>query len=500
MWWGLVAHIIWGRELAGQKIGVSEGEYKILKRMAEKGVREGTLDELSKVLGVDRSSLASIARLLEEKGLARVETIVKKRVVLTDKGVKALEEGLPEEKLVEYIASRGGEAGLKEIRDALKNISGIAIGQAKKKGIISIEGGRARLVAPVEEARERVAKLKRYLEDASRGKIEVVDKEALERGLVEIMEDKEIVVRLLGEPAELLAKVQVEVAKLSHDLLVSGAWRKVRLRPYDVRAEPPRVLPARTHFLSDFIEYLRDIMKELGFVEARGPLVEIELFNFDLLFQAQDHPAREIHDTLWIKEPRRLDLSKYGDLVERVARVHESGWRYKWNPDIAARLLLRSQTTSVSARLIAMRPEPPVRFFTVGRVFRSDVVDATHLPEFHQLDGIMGWPGLSFRDLLGLLREVAARLGFDLRLKPGYFPFTEPSVEGYVRLQDGRWLELFGAGLFRPEVLEAAGIDYPVAAWGFGVERLAAAYYGIRDIRELYTRDVDRIRSFPLKL
>jgi len=111
----------------------------------------------------------------------------------------------------------------------------------------------------------------------------------------------------------------------------------------------------------------------------------------------------------------------------------------------------------------------------------------------------MGWPGYTFRDLIGLLQEVANRLGLRLKLKPAYFPFTEPSVEGYVRLPNGKWLELFGAGMFRPEVLEAAGVDYPVGAWGFGVERLAAAFYGIQDIRDLYTREVDRIRSFPLK-
>ena len=245
---------------------------------------------------------------------------------------------------------------------------------------------------------------------------------------------------------------------------------------------------------------LKDIMKELGFVEVRGPLVDIELFNFDVLFQAQDHPAREIHDTLRVKEPKRVPLDEYSSLVERVARVHERGWGYKWNPEIAARVLLRSQTTAVSARVLARRPEPPIRFFTLGRVYRSDVVDATHLPEFHQLDGIMGWPGYTFRDLIGILREVAGRLGLELRLKPGYFPFTEPSVEGYVRLPNGKWLELFGAGLFRPEVLEAVGVDYPVGAWGFGVERLAAAFYGVNDIRDLYTRDVEKLRRFPLKI
>jgi len=245
---------------------------------------------------------------------------------------------------------------------------------------------------------------------------------------------------------------------------------------------------------------VRDVLKEMGFREVRGPIVELELFNFDMLFQAQDHPAREIHDSLWVKAGP-VDVTRaYGDLVERVSRIHETWWSYKWDPSIASRLMLRSQTTAVSARVIASKPKPPMRFFTIGRVYRRDVVDASHLPEFHQLDGIEGYPGYTFRELLGTLREICERLGLEVKFKPGYFPFTEPSVEGYVKLPTGKWLELFGAGLFRPEVLEMAGLDYPVGAWGFGIERLAAAYYGIPDIRVLYTANIEYIRGFTLRV
>nr|MEB3859775.1 phenylalanyl-tRNA synthetase subunit alpha [Desulfurococcales archaeon] len=144
--------------------------------------------------------------------------------------------------------------------------------------------------------------------------------------------------------------------------------------------------------------------------------------------------------------------------------------------------------------------EPPVRAFTVDRVFRYDPVGPTRLPEFHQLDGIEGDYGYSFRDLLGTLASIAERLGLKVKFKPAYFPFTEPSVEGYVRFPGGRWVELFGAGIFRPEVTRALGIDYTVGAWGMGVERLALAFYGLTDIRSLYTQDVDFIRSFHVRV
>jgi phenylalanyl-tRNA synthetase alpha chain len=141
----------------------------------------------------------------------------------------------------------------------------------------------------------------------------------------------------------------------------------------------------------------------------------------------------------------------------------------------------------------------PIRVFTIDRVFRPDVIDAKHFIEFEQCEGIVVSDGLNFRHLLGYLKEIAKIFGAKaVRFKPAYFPFTEPSVEGYVKLPNGRWLELLGAGLFRPEVLEIAGVDYPVGAWGLGVERFAAAYYGITDVRLLYARDYDFIRSFRL--
>ncbi len=476
------------------EIPVSETEYKVLEKMARAGAREGYISDLAQVLGVPESTLHSISRLLEEKGLARVEEHTSERLELTSRGREALEKGLPEEKLIRLLEEKGGRAPLAEVREALGREAGVAIGQAKRQGLIDIRDGVVEYLGGSPRLREALEAVAGGRDPGS------LAGELVSRGLARRVRVKREYLKLLDDPARLLSRVRVEASRLTHDMLASGEWRRYRFRPYNVAAEPPRVLPARIHFLTEFIEMLRDLMKEMGFREARGPLVELELFNFDLLFQAQDHPAREIHDTLWIKEPSTGSLEEYRDLVERARKAHEDGWGYRWRPEIAARLVLRSQTTSVSARLLSERPEPPIRFFTLGRVYRSDVVDATHLPEFHQLDGIEGYHGYTFRDLLGTLREVFERLGLAVKFKPAYFPFTEPSVEGYVRLPNGRWLELFGAGLFRPEVLYMAGVDYPVGAWGFGVERLAAAFYGVSDIRLLYSRDVEFLRSFPVRV
>jgi phenylalanyl-tRNA synthetase alpha chain len=484
------------------EIVVSEGEYKLLRLMAEKGFSRGSLDDASRLLGIDKSSLASLLMLLRDRGVVRVQEEVRTLCRPTAKGLDAISRGLPEEALLDYLASRGGVARLDEISQTLGEYASIALGQARRRGLVEAQGGFVRLARDPGIARDAVRGLRDALESCYKtGLVEPsLFRELRERGLVEEVKVKDVVVELLDDPVRLLERVRVEASRLTSRMLRDGSWRMYRFRAYNVEAEPPRVQAGRLHFLQEFIEVIRDVMKELGFKEVRGPVVELELFNFDMLFQAQDHPAREIHDSLWVKaEP--VDVTRlYGGLVERVARVHEAGWRYKWSPAIASRLMLRSQTTAVSARTLALKPRPPIRFFTIGRVYRHDVVDASHLPEFHQLDGIEGDYGYAFRDLLGTLREICGRLGLEVKFKPGYFPFTEPSVEGYVRLPNGRWLELFGAGLFRPEVLEMAGVDYPVGAWGFGIERLAAAYYGIPDIRLLYTDDVEYIRGFRVRV
>jgi phenylalanyl-tRNA synthetase alpha chain len=487
--------------LSGERIPVSEGEYRLLQALARAGVRRGSLEELERATGIPRSTIASLAGLLAEKGLARVEAVTLEEYRLTPRGREVLEKGAPEERLVKILADAGGSAPLSSIARILGGETGAAVGEAKRRGLVEVSGGVARLRVDASRALEEASRVRRALRDVLEGRIPPAGilGELRRRGLVEVERKRRVIIELAADPLELLSRVKVEIGRLTHEMLKSGEWRRASFRAYNIAAEPPRVLPARTHFLADFIEELRDIMREMGFREARGPLVEVELYNFDLLFQAQDHPAREIHDTLKIHEPSQASLEGLEGLLDRVGRIHERGWGYKWSPEVAARLVLRSQTTSVSARILAGRPPEPLRVFTIGRVFRSDTVDATHLPQFHQLDGVEGWSGYTFRDLLGTLREIGERLGLEVKFKPAYFPFTEPSVEGYVRMPGGGWMELFGAGLFRPEVLEMAGLDYQVGAWGFGVERLAAAYYGIKDIRILYTRDYDYIRSIPLR-
>jgi len=187
---------------------------------------------------------------------------------------------------------------------------------------------------------------------------------------------------------------------------------------------------------------------------------------------------------------------KVKEVHERGGKVGSRGWRYSWSKDIAERLILRTQTTSVSVRFLAKRKEPPIKMFTIGKVYRPDTIDAKHLPEFHQLDGIIMDKGLNFRNLLGILQEFFRKLGIEkVKFKPSYFPFTEPSVEGYIWHPRVGWVETFGAGMFRPEVLEVLDVKYPTAAWGIGVDRVAMIIMGIDDIRDLYSQSISYLRN-----
>ncbi|MEM4848724.1 MAG: phenylalanine--tRNA ligase subunit alpha, partial [Ignisphaera sp.] len=280
-------------------------------------------------------------------------------------------------------------------------------------------------------------------------------------------------------------------------------WKIYPIKPYNILALPPIKYAGKKHFFKEFVKMIKEIMISLGFEEIKDDYIIPEVWNFDILFQAQDHPSRDIHDILIVEG--QADLTKFKEVVERIRFVHEKGgssgsvgWGYTWSYEKASKLILRSHTTAVTAKAL-IGIEVPVRLFTIARVFRRDNPDSRHSPEFTNFDGVVMERDLNFKKLLGLLTQILKYLGIEkLRFKPGYFPFTEPSVEGYGYVPGYGWIEIFGAGMFRPEVLEMLNVKYPVGAWGMGVERLAMVVFGINDIRFLFTRDIEFIRKFPL--
>jgi len=287
------------------------------------------------------------------------------------------------------------------------------------------------------------------------------------------------------------------------EVLADGSWREARFRKYRLDMPPSRLHLGRLHPYRQFLDTVRKRFTAMGFKEMKGSLAENEFWNNDALFMPQFHPARDIHDAYYL-EPGVSVPPPDGDVAARVADAHRDGrgtggrgWGYDFSMERSMQAILRSQGTALSARTLASGPDVPGRYFGIARCFRYDQVDATHLPDFIQIEGIVLGEGIDLRHLLGLLRLFAEEIAGarEFRFAPAYFPFTEPSVELFVRHPRLGWIEGGGAGLFRPEVRLPLGIDVPVIAWGLGLDRMAMMAMGLHDIRDLVTPDLSRLRE-----
>ncbi|MHA1535471.1 MAG: phenylalanine--tRNA ligase subunit alpha [Promethearchaeota archaeon] len=302
-----------------------------------------------------------------------------------------------------------------------------------------------------------------------------------------------------------------QVSKITPEMLSSGSWKKYNLKPFDVTKPGPLLKAGKTHPLVNLINKIREVFISMGFTEIRGPIVESAFFNFDALFQPQDHPARELQDTFYLNNPKIARLPDK-DRVLAVKATHENGgdsgslgWRYKWDENIAKQTVLRTHTTSTTMRRLAQfyndNEKTPIKVFCIDRVFRNESLDKTHLAEFTQIEGIVIDDNVNLCDLIGLLSEFYRKVGFKkIVTRPGFFPYTEPSMEVAVYYEKlSEWLEMGGSGIFRPEVTSPWGIKDPtrVLAWGQGLERIAMPYYGRKDIRDLYINPIKWLRQQP---
>ncbi len=411
-----------------------------------------------------------------------------KKYELTPEGQEYLKKGLPEKQLVDIL----NKQPMKSLPfDEAKKIGNFYIGLQwvlKNKWVKSY-GKDLVLAKYPEQIPEQEA-------------LEKIDKGGdAEPNLINILLQRKLIKKIITSEADKL--VGKEVTNLTPQLLKSGLWKQVKFQKYDVNVPVSKVYPGKLHPYRQVIEEVREKLIGLGFVEAKGPLVETSFWNFDSLFVPQDHPARSIHDVYTVKE-RKQGKVLDKELLKRVDETHKKGWVTgskgwgNWDFELARRLILRSQTTAVSARTLSKlkRENLPHKMFVIDRNFRPDVIDAKHFIEFDQCEGIVAGEGLNFRNLLGYLKEIAETFGAEkVRFKPSYFPFTEPSVEGVALIKDLGWVEFGGAGIFRPEVTLPLGVETPVLAWGLGVGRLAMIKLGISDIRYLYSDNLDWLRN-----
>ncbi|MEM2773722.1 MAG: phenylalanine--tRNA ligase subunit alpha [Nitrososphaerota archaeon] len=490
---------------------------KSLLQVLRREDRPLSFEEVAEKIGKDVGSVAKSVEWLRSKNLVEVHEIIKHRIELGEEGREYAYSKLPERKLVDLLKESGGSMRMEDVNKILgERYFQISLMWAKKNGWVKIEVGEngkhiVLIKYPEETVEEKLLKILKdkgylYYEELSDDLKKAVENLSKRQSVIKSFEVRKHFVKLTSRALEISEEElqTTEVTKLTQEMLIAGSWRKVKFSRFDIRAPTRPAYIVKRHPLERLIKLIKEIFVEMGFEEIRGPIVELAFWNFDALFQPQDHPARDMHDTFYLLEPSRGVLPEA--FVENVKEAHETGggtgslgWRYKWSREEAEKLILRTHTTATTIRYLAENPNPPVKVFSVDRIYRNEKVDWKHLAEFHQIEGIIMDRNVSFRDLLGVIKEFYSRLGLkNIRFRPSYFPYTEPSAEALVYLEDKKvWLELIGMGIFRPEVTRPLGVKYPVLAWGGGLERLALALYNLEDIRMFYVNDLRWIHSIP---
>lgn len=464
-------------------------ELKLLGTLKDFG-KGADVYTVSKISGLNPDSVRKAALWASSKGLVRYDTEIRKNHSLTQEGSQWLKENtLPEIELYKAVSS-----GIKKIPE-LKKFKYFDIGLmwAKRKNMIKIEGDS---VYALSLQKNFDAEIK-MLERVENGLIIDADNvaELKRRGLIEEKLEKSEIIFITKKGLEITkAGSDEKIGKLTPEIIKSGKWHN-GMRSYDVTIKSGRLITGKKHITSLWAEKIRKIFLDMGFKEAAGPFVESSFWCFDALYQPQDHPSRELADTFYMKKPVKSKLPE-ASLVTGVKKAHErgvngsTGWMYKWSDEVAKNPVMRTHTTAVSARSL-YGLTPPAKIFCIGRAFRNETVDYKHLPEFTQVEGIVVDENVTFRDLLGYLKEFYWHLGFEkIRFRPAYFPYTEMSVEPEVYFEEKKeWVELGGAGIFRPEVTNPLGVDVPVLAWGLSLERPIALMTGLNDIRNFYFKN-----------
>lgn len=535
-------------------IELSPNEKKVLLALKDGNAAP---EKTAEKTGLEMVAVMSAASWLKSKGLVEINEKIMELYTLDTDGKEYLKTGLPEKRIMEKM-----ENGKIEIKKLFKEMCQkevtVGVGYLKElggiiqKGMLIIDENRIGNIKKIIDSREK--ELKKMEKETKENEI---DSDVLKhfKGRKNVLKKNEKIFReifLTDEGKECLRKVikhgessmrasvevmkeigQEEIGQLTPEIIqrgkwkieggktfqwVSGKWEEIKPRRYDISTFAPSVYPGKIHPLTKIINEIREIFVSMGFMEIEYDYIQPCFWNMDALFVPQDHPARDMQDTFYVDEKIEIDKK----LAKKIKGIHETGgntgsegWGTKWSMDEAEKTVLRTHTTVNSIRYLSEHPETPLKVFTIGRNFRRENIDSTHLPEFTQIEGILSEENADFNMLVGILKEFYKRIGFEkIKIKPSYFPFTEPSLEVLVEY-GGKTLEqasqftsrnnlnvckagkieMGGAGIFRTEVTAPFNVKSPVLAWGLGLERLAMIRLGLKDIRELYMSDIAWLRG-----
>ncbi len=489
---------------------LNQNERKIIPYIKEKDI-----EEISKKSKLDKTSVLRALDYLENKGIIKISYEKRKRVEVGNNGALYRKKGLPERRLINIL----NEKRILSLQEAQKQSElseeefRASIGALKKKALIELKNEKIILNASKEEISKKFIEEK-FLEllPLNYDSLTPEQKYALNslerrKDILIIKEKKEVKIELTEIGKKLSTyeiKEQNMIEAITPKILERDSlWKGKKFRRYDVLSPVPEINGGKRHFVNQSMDYARKIWTEMGFKEMDGKMIVNSFWNFDALFTAQDHPVRDMQDTFFINVSSTLPDKK---IVEKVKKSHETGtagskgWQYKWNEEISKKMLLRTHTTCLSSQTLSRlnSQDLPAKFFAIGKCFRNETIDWSHGFEFNQTEGIVIDENANLRNLLGYLKQFYEKMGFKkIRFRPSFFPYTEPSLEIDAWHPEKKiWLEVGGAGIFRPEVTEPLlGKPIPVLAWGPGFDRMIMNIFEIKDLRELYKNDITQLRK-----
>ncbi|XP_052229618.1 phenylalanine--tRNA ligase alpha subunit-like isoform X4 [Dreissena polymorpha] len=460
--------------------------------------------DLANHLNVDHQKVVGAIKSIQSLGeVINAEQKVNKSLELTDEGKEVVEHGSHEARVFKAVPEQGiAQNELMETGPYAK----IGFSKAMQAGWItmdkSAEGG-PKILKKVDSITDKVQECLQLIRDLRLDGISEKDTNDFKKR--KLVQEVKFTSYVISKGSNFSSSVSKQEVELTPEMISKGTWKEKSFKEYNFNSLG--VMPPCGHLhplLKVRAEY-RQIFLEMGFTEMpTNNFIESSFWNFDSLFQPQQHPARDAHDTFFISDPANAHEFPM-EYLEKVRQVHSKGgygsqgYGYDWSLDEAKKNLLRTHTTAVTARMLykaaQQKPFKPVKYFSIDRVFRNENLDDTHLAEFHQIEGVVADYGLTLGDLIGTINAFFMKLGIkNIKFKPAYNPYTEPSMEVFSYHEGLKKLvEIGNSGIFRPEMLLPMGLPEGVTAiaWGLSLERPTMIKYKVSNIRDLIGPKVD---------
>ena len=475
---------------------------KVLAKLEEVGEIENS-ETLEPEFNIEHEEFEKILKSLVGEFYIDLKPIKRQEIRLTEEGLESAEKGTPEFRVFQLL-----EPGVETDKKDFQKAHGIEINKQlvsklKLNGWVSMGKSTVTRLEGVEAVDNDRVLLQQMLKTPI---IENYDaKKVKELKTRKIIKFANITSYKVTKGVDFASEVVERESELTVDLLKNDEYKNKIFKKFNVLANGIEIDGGHLHPLLKVRTLFREIFFEMGFEEMpTSQYVESSFWNFDALFQPQQHPARDAHDTFFLDEPKNC-MTVPEDYMERVKEAHEKGgygsigYDYEWSVDETKKNILRTHTTAVSSKMLYKLAQKekfePKKYFSIDRVFRNETLDATHLAEFHQVEGVVADYNISLSNLIELFRVFFNKIGIQkLKFKPAYNPYTEPSLEifGYHPILK-KYVEIGNSGVFRPEMVRPMGLpeDVNVLGWGLSLERPTMIYYGIDNIRDLFGHKAD---------